>query len=131
MSITAVIPRDVIESLENPTLPAPETSDANPPPTTEAVMTSAALSTDEGAMIVAGSVTSSEGEGIVPEKTALKDAFEAGASFTQELVLAPLLKSGASEALGSQKVEVFESHLVELPPEFEIQGLIAGVQVCL
>ena len=90
MSITAAILRDVIESLENPALPAPETSDANPPPTTEAVMTLTAPSTDEGAMIVAGSMTPSEGEGIVPEKAARKDAFEAGASFTQELVLAPI-----------------------------------------
>lgn len=52
------------------------------------------------------------------ERAASKDVYEAGASFTQQLILTPSVKASmVAEAPGlSQKVKIFESPLEELPP---------------
>lgn len=107
---------------------APEVVNDNPLPATKTAATTTLMSTEDGAVVVPQSVKASAEEVVpttVPEQVVGKDVSEAGASFTQELVLTPSVKASvAGEAPGlSQKVKVFESPLEELPPLSNIVNL--------
>lgn len=101
VGVDARMLQDNIRSLENIIVPAPMNADAAPPPADEDNTIATATTTDQRALVVVESVVLSGKEGVVLEQVASKGVSEAGASFTQELIFAPLQMSGQGEVMKS------------------------------